>query len=262
MLKKLFKYDFLWTMKTMPYYYIAVIVFGIAAMFTNRLSNANQGIIGWLIVDKIFSNIFISACFTAAITVFIRVFIRFRRNFYKDEAYLTHTLPVSPQKMFLSKVLSGIVCCVITALVIAAGICVTLSSVKTLDWFFDLIDSTAVIVALLLILEVLSLILVVYTAMVIANRFGSSKTLKGVLVAIGLYIGVVNIALISIAFAYFINPDIAVIFKTSFNSSAEYETIKSIIKLVCSCACVGYAVSDTVLYLIGSKLFSKGVNID
>ena len=86
MLKKLFRYDFKWLMKTMPYYYIAVLVTAVCALVTNKTYNAHPAVFGWLIVDKISSNLFLAACFAAGITLVIRCFVRFKNNLFKDEA--------------------------------------------------------------------------------------------------------------------------------------------------------------------------------
>ena len=127
MLKKLFKYDFLWIMKTMPYYYIAVLALGICTLFTNKMYGSHLTVLAWLIIDHIVSLLFILACFTTGITILIRSFMRFRNNLYKDESYLTHTLPVSKSALFASKVLASFTACTLTACVILAAFFITIA---------------------------------------------------------------------------------------------------------------------------------------
>ena len=45
----------------------------------------------------------------AVINTLMRVWARTVRNVYKDEAYLTHTLPVEKSKIYLSKFIAAII---------------------------------------------------------------------------------------------------------------------------------------------------------
>lgn len=58
---------------------------------------------------------------------FILTAVRFYSNFFRDEGYLTFTLPVRRQTLFLSKVANGMIWMVASALVSAAAVCIALS---------------------------------------------------------------------------------------------------------------------------------------
>lgn len=259
MLKKLFKYDFLWINKLMPYFYIAVIAAAVIAFFTNKAANANQNIIGWLIVDRIFSNVFISACFTAAITVIIRCGVHFKHSLFKDESYLTHTLPVSKKSLFAAKTLSSLLSCIIALAVIAIGVMIPICAVKNFQWFIDIINTTSVLVAIVLIEEIFTIILCIQNAIIFSNRFKSS--FKGCLIAVILYFATALFVFLSIGALYLINNDVGIIFTENINNM-PYETASGILKQIAACSAVSYGIADALLYLIGIRTFNKGVNID
>ena len=113
MLKKLIKYDFLWMNRNM------VVIFAITAILsilTRISSNFTGSVIGDLIFG-ILRGFTIAAFANAVINSAIRIWERFRQSFYKDEAYLTHTLPVSKNTLYDSKVLSGL-CAILLSLAV------------------------------------------------------------------------------------------------------------------------------------------------
>ena len=57
---------------------------------------------------------------------FIFVIIRFYRNFFTDEGYLTFTLPVKRNELFLSKFITGIFTSFATGTVLVIDVCIIL----------------------------------------------------------------------------------------------------------------------------------------
>ena len=105
MLKNLIKYDLKWLMKIIVIFLILGFIFaGIGRLFS-------------LIEDSVFFNILSSVCNGISISMFLnaifnsvfRGWARFSINLYKDESYLTHTLPVTKSTHFLAKVLSIVI---------------------------------------------------------------------------------------------------------------------------------------------------------
>lgn len=99
MLKKLLKYDLKWCFKPLIVFYILAIFFSI---ITRVVESFEQTLI-ILIIDKICSGVVIAMIVNILINCFMRNWVRFIRNIYKDESYLTHTLPVSKSAIYLSK---------------------------------------------------------------------------------------------------------------------------------------------------------------
>ena len=52
------------------------------------------------ILDKIMSGAFISLSISVIITCLIRIWVRFNVTLYKDESYLTHTLPIKRETIY------------------------------------------------------------------------------------------------------------------------------------------------------------------
>ena len=61
----------------------------------------------------------ISMMINSLVNCIMRLWARFIRNLYKDESYLTHTLPVPRKTIYLSKIISALICIFTTTLVIA-----------------------------------------------------------------------------------------------------------------------------------------------
>lgn len=258
MLKKLFKYDFLQIMKTMPYFYIAVLVLGVCTFFTNKMYNSHLTVLAWLIIDHIVSLLFILACFTTGITIIIRSFLRFRNNLYKDEAYLTHTLPVSKSALFASKVLASFSACVITVGVIFAAFLITVYAVKDEDWYLELIQTQFVLLGIVFLEEILCFLLCMYGGIIIGNRSSKHRILVGVLMAGLFYFAVSQVVGVGLVITFF--ADFGV--RALFEESPDFEVAKEALKLVSGVCFATYGISCAVVYLIDNSLLKKGVNID
>ena len=114
MLGKLLKYDLKWIYKVLVVFYILGIIFAILGRAFTEIENS----VLFNIIGKICNGTAIAMVVNVLINNLMRVWVRFTRNAYKDEAYLTHTLPVEKKTIFLSKVLSAIITMVTSILVI------------------------------------------------------------------------------------------------------------------------------------------------
>ena len=61
------------------------------------------------ILGKISFGFAISMMVNCIINCVMRLWARFVRNIYKDESYLTHTLPVSKKTIYQSKIISSLI---------------------------------------------------------------------------------------------------------------------------------------------------------
>ena len=105
MLIKLLKYDLKYMIKNMYVFYLLSIFFAIT---TKLLSLPEQTVI-ISILGKISTGCLISMIANVVINVMMRSWIRFRDSLYKDEAYLTHTLPVTKNNLYNSKFLQTLI---------------------------------------------------------------------------------------------------------------------------------------------------------
>ena len=99
MLIKLLKYDLKYMIKNMSVFYILSIFFAI----TTRLLSLPEQTVMISILSKISSGCMIAMIANIVINVMMRSWVRFRDSLYKDEAYLTHTLPVTKNDLYNSK---------------------------------------------------------------------------------------------------------------------------------------------------------------
>lgn len=174
MLGKLLKYDLKWVGKIVVIFYILAIIFSI---FTRILLNVENSLL-FTIIGQISSGIMISMLISSLINGFMRSWVRFVRNVYKDESYLTHTLPIGKKTIYLSKVLTAIICAFTT--VIIATLCIFISyysqdNIKSLQGFLELAannyDTTIInllfVVSFVVFLEIVFIILVGYVGIII-----------------------------------------------------------------------------------------------
>ena len=96
MLIKLLKYDLKYMIKNMSVFYILSIFFAI----TTRLLSLLEQTVMIGILSKISSGCMIAMIANVVINVMMRSWVRFRDSLYKDEAYLTHTLPVTNNDLY------------------------------------------------------------------------------------------------------------------------------------------------------------------
>ena len=106
MLGKLLKYDLKWVYKVVVVFYILAFIFSVIGRGLRLIENS----LVFSVVTQIVFGIAISMMVSSLINCLMRLWARFIRNVYKDESYLTHTLPVEKKTIYASKVISAIFC--------------------------------------------------------------------------------------------------------------------------------------------------------
>ena len=118
MLVKLLKYDLKYMLKNMIIFYILTIFFAISTRILFAIDDS--------VILKIISQISVGCMFSMMASILIntlmRSWVRFRDSIYKDEAYLTHTLPVTKNDIYNSKLLQTLIFFVISFSVIVIGL--------------------------------------------------------------------------------------------------------------------------------------------
>lgn len=114
MLGKLLKYDLKYIYKVLGIYY-AIVIAGVLIFLATDFENPS-GIVEFI-------HLFVGgASFGLSIGLFVnaitRSWVRFQKNFYGDEAYLTHTLPVTKRELLLSKTIASFVTLVASLMVL------------------------------------------------------------------------------------------------------------------------------------------------
>ena len=121
MLSKLLKYDLKYMLKNMSVFYILALFF---AVLTRILFGLEQSfmikLIGQIAVGCMFSMVA-----SIIINVMMRSWVRFRDSLYKDEAYLTHTLPVSKNNIYDSKFIQALLFFIFSFIVVIITLLIT-----------------------------------------------------------------------------------------------------------------------------------------
>ncbi len=129
MLLKVLKYDLKFTYKNLIIFYTLSLFFALLGRICGIFDNS--GIM--LILSKINNGIAISMIVSVIINNLMRVWARLVLNFYKDESYLTHTLPVKKSTLYLSKVLCGIITMLTSTVVIATSLLICYYSKENIE---------------------------------------------------------------------------------------------------------------------------------
>lgn len=262
MLKKLLKYDLKWCYKPLIVFYILAIFFSI---ITRLVESFEQTLIV-LIIDKICSGIVIAMIINIVINCFMRNWVRFIRNIYKDESYLTHTLPVSKNTIFLSKILTAIITLLTSFIVII--ICIAIVCLNKDSWIIlkDSLEQSAIffnssvfsLIAVLvttIFFEFLFMLMSGVLGIVIGHKSNNLKIVKSIISGFGIYMILSAISLVVLYIAGLLNSDIMSIFNNIEISSNAMKSTMMIGIFV-------YAIYICVVYLVGNKLLNKGVNVD
>ena len=262
MLGKLLKYDLKWCFKLLIYFYILAIIFSI---ITRMIESVDQTLI-LLIMDKICSGVVIAMLINILINCLMRNWVRFERNIYKDESYLTHTLPVSKNKIYLSKILTAIITLFVSFIIIV--ICLAIVCLNDITWYSLKLSleqsaiflnssplSLIIVLIITIFFEFLFMILSGILGIVIGHRSNNMKIVKSILIGMGIYMGLSLFSLAIIYMAGILSPDIMSVFN---NIKVSSNAIKSIMII----GIFVYAIYNLMIYFIGNALLNKGINVD
>jgi len=263
MLKKLLKYDLQNVFKILVIFYGLSIFFALLTRIF--LGIDNSFIIN--IIGKICSGVTISMIFNILINNVMRLWVRYKNNFYSDEGYLTHTLPVTKNKLHLSKLLTSIITMFISILVIAFSLFIAYYSKENLMMvknfllpLAEIYESTIlkILVAFIFIcfLEILNMIQAGCIGIVLGHKRNNNKFGFSILYGFATYMLTQVFAIFMVFIVALFNTDLMNLFYTVDTLNVE------MIKLCIYLALVIYSISNIALYFINSKIFKQGVNLD
>ena len=263
MLKKLIKYDLENIYKVLVIFYILSLFFAILTRLF--LSIEDSFILN--IIGKILSGVTISMIFNILINNLMRLWVRFKNNFYGDESYLTHTLPVSKKTLYLSKFLTSFITLFTSILVIGLTLFIAYYSKENITLVKNILlpvlniynsSIIKILLAFLFIffLEFLSALQSGYTGIILGFKMNNAKTPFSVLYGFITYMISQVFALFMIFITGLFNKNIMDLFYT--NEIINVDTIKVIIYLTI----VIYSIITLIWYFINTNLFQKGVNVD
>lgn len=261
MLGKLIKYDFNWINKILYVYYIILFIIAIVLKIVESFDQT----LFLLIVDKIVSGMYIACAISIIITSVMRVWSRFISNVYKDESYLTHTLPVTKNQIFNSKIISSILSLGLSLLVIIVCSLIVYLNSTTIDMIkmmyqslMDVYGSLNAVLfitgfVLIVILEVIYFMLAGVFGIVVGYRSNNNKLLKSIIIGIASYMFFSTISLVVVgSLSKFANFDIV----------AEGFPTLSTLRVMMISSVVVYIFWDLLYYFVSKHLLNKGVNVE
>jgi len=263
MLGKLLKYDLKWVYKLIIIFYILAFIFSVIGRALGTIENS----LVFNIVSQIAFGTAISMMVSSLINTLMRLWARFVRNIYKDESYLTHTLPVKKQEIFDSKVITGFIS-IFTAMVVII-ICLFIcyyseANMEVLKSVLEIAASTynttvlnlLLLVAIVIFLEIVYGLLIGYVGIILGHKSNKNRMARSIVIGFILYFVFQALTLGVIAVYGLFNPDVMNLINTT--AMVNIEAIKSVMY-----AGIGiYVMYIIFLYFFGKKELNKGVNVE
>ena len=263
MLIKLLKYDLKYMLKNMLIFYILSIFFAIT---TRILFSINQTVIV-NIISQISVGCLFSLIANILINTMMRSWIRFRDSIYKDESYLTHTLPVTKNDIYNSKFLQTLIFFIISFIIIILSLFITYYTkdrwlalnnlVDTITIGLDL-NKTIFIISFILIifLEIFNAIQCGFLGLLLGYKKNNNKIGFSVLFGFIAYLLSQSLVLLLVFFVGLFNESIMNLFTSNIlldSNSAKLLVILSIIL---------YLIIILLMSILCKKILNKGVDIE
>ena len=263
MLNKLLKYDLKYMVKNMSVFYILSLFFAIT---TRILFSMNQSfminLLGQISVGCMFSMVA-----SILINTMMRSWVRFRDSIYKDESYLTHTLPVTKNDIYNSKFIQTFIFFIISFIIIIISLFITyytpdrwlliknaINSITTglefNTWLF-IISMFSVIF-----LEVFNAIQCGFLGIILGYKMNSGKTGYSVLFGFCAYLIAQSIVLALTFIVGLFNSSIGDLFKNSILLDSNS------FKLLVVLAIIIYLIVIFLMSIMCKKELNKGVNVE
>jgi len=263
MLKKLLKYDLQNIYKVLIVFYVLSLFFAILSRIF--LSIENSFIMD--IIGKICSGTTIAMIFNILINNLMKLWVRFKNNFYNDESYITHTLPVDRKILYLSKTLTSIITLLSSVAIICLSLFIAYYSKENINIVKKLLlplatiyDSTVVTIILSFVficfLEIMNILQSGYVGIVLGHKKNNNKIAFSILFGFITYLFTQIFAIIIVFVVAIFNKDLMNLFYTVESLNVD------IIKILIYLSTIIYLLNIIILYFLNSKLFRKGVNID
>ena len=263
MLGKLLKYDFKWVYKLIIIFYILAFTFSVIGRAFSTIENS----LVFEIVSQIAFGTAISMMVSSLINTLMRSWVRFIRNVYKDESYLTHTLPVKKQEIFASKVITGAVAIFTSMVVIIVCLFICYYSEANMEALKGLLEIAAstynttvlnllLLVAIVIFLEIVYALLIGYVGIILGHKSNKNRMARSIVIGFVLYLVLQTLTLVLIAFYGLFNPDVMNLINTT--DIVNIEAIKNVMYVGIGI----YVLYIILLYWFGKKELNKGVNVE
>ena len=263
MLNKLLKYDLKYMIKNMCVFYILALFF---ALTTRLLSLPEQSVM-ISIIGKISSGCMIAMVANIIINVMMRSWVRFRDSIYKDEAYLTHTLPVTKNNIYDSKFLQALIFFIISFVIVIICIFISYYSkewwsliknyISTITTGLNMNTTLFVVSTLSIIfLEIFNAIQCGFLGIILGYRMNNMKVGYSVIFGFITYLIAQSIVLLSAFIVGLFNKSVMDLFKNTILMDTKA------LKILIIVAITVYLIIIVLMKLLCKKELNKGVNIE
>ena len=264
MLNKLLKYDLKYMIKNMSIFYILSIFFAIT---TRILFNIEQSVI-INIIGQISVGCMFAMIANTLINTIMRSWIRFRDSLYKDESYLTHTLPVTKNELYHSKFIQTLIFFFISFAIILISLFITYYSkenwlvltnyIKTITTGLNMSTSFFITMAIIVIfLEIFNAIQCGFFGIILGYKMNNGKLGYSVLFGFIIYLLAQSIIL-GLVFVYgLFDSTVMELFKTA-TVNIDVKAFK-VLAIVSSLL---YIVIIFIMSLLCKRELNKGVNVE
>ena len=264
MLNKLLKYDLKYMIKNMAIFYILSIFFAIT---TRILFNMEQSVI-INIIGQISVGCMFAMIINTLINTIMRSWIRFRDSLYKDESYLTHTLPVTKNELYNSKFIQTLIFFFISFVIILIRLFIAYYSkenwlaltnyIKTITTGLNMSTSFFITMAIIIIfLEVFNAIQCGFLGIIIGHKMNNGKLGYSVLFGFITYLLAQSIILLLVFIYGLFDSSVMELFKTTtINIDVKAFKVLAIISSLL------YMLIIFIMSILCKKELNKGVNIE
>lgn len=259
MLSKLLKRDLKKNMSWMWILFVATI--GVA-LITRGAKELGENLAFFEVIHIIFESAFYGLAVNLIIQPFLRNFLNFHKSFYSDEAYLTHTLPVTKNQLINSKYLTAVIEIVAGFATLIVSLIILFAGPNFID-SLKLLVSTAVsgnfsivlvLFVILVVVEFLMFISIIDFSIVVAFKSKDRRILKTFLIAMGCAFASLAVLVVCMFAVLAINGIELTSTSLVLEAGAMYSVFIS--------AIVVYSAVSVLFYFLAKKEFNKGVNVD
>lgn len=263
MLRKLLKYDLKNIFKFLIIFYSLALFF---ALLSRIFLNIENSFIMY-VIGEICRGASISMMFSIIINNLMRLWVRFKSNFYGDESYLTHTLPIEKKTLYLSKIITALITLFTSVLIIGIALVIAYYSKDLLDIVKSLLlpianlyNSNIIVILIafifILFLEFMNILQCGFTGLILGHKMNNAKVGYSVLFGFISFLVSQTIVVIMVFIVALFNKDIMNLIFTN-----EMISIAST-KLIIYMAIIMYTIIIVISYFINIILFKKGVNVE
>lgn len=261
MLGKLLKKDLSRNMRWLWILFVATLGVALVGRICKELGT---NIVLFKILGIIFDSVFYALLVNVILQPFLRNFLNFTTSLYKDESYLTHTLPVTKTQIINSKFLTAIIEIVLGFVVLVASLLImfftpTMFDTLTLILSFVIIGEFSIgwLVTLfiaLIVVEFLMFIAIIFFSIILAYRAKEKRVLKTFLLTTAFAFAAITVLFVIMIIVLSVNGVALTSATLSLSSTA-------LVSVLCASVLV-YTTLTVVFYILAQKAFRKGVNVD